>query len=265
MQTIHPQTESLLSRLKPAHTHPLLFTGAPGSDFNAAITLLQQSLSATLLPIDSGSYASAKEVRELYELTRTSPEGMAIVALPDADSLSHAAQNALLKLLEEPPRGYLFVLTTTKPDQLLSTVRSRLQTIHLLPITDEQSESLLDTLGVTDATFRRQLLFIGNGHPKELERLVADKDYFAHKATIMRDARTLLQAKSYDKIVIAHSYRENRDDAATLLQYSISLVIQTLGQKPSSNLLKKLDQLTTAFQSIVQNGNLRLALLAVMV
>ncbi|MGD9905677.1 MAG: DNA polymerase III subunit delta' [Vicinamibacterales bacterium] len=48
-----------------------------------------------------------------------------VVAIRDADALTEGAQNALLKSLEEPPPGTMFVLTSAAPDALLRTVRSR--------------------------------------------------------------------------------------------------------------------------------------------
>lgn len=51
-------------------------------------------------------------------------EGKAYI-LCDADTMNASAQNAALKLLEEPPRGVVFLLCVTNPALLLPTVRSR--------------------------------------------------------------------------------------------------------------------------------------------
>ena len=48
-----------------------------------------------------------------------------VVIVDDAHRLQPAAQNALLKTLEEPPSASMFVLVTPRPDALLETVRSR--------------------------------------------------------------------------------------------------------------------------------------------
>jgi DNA polymerase III subunit delta' len=48
-----------------------------------------------------------------------------VVIVNGADALVPAAQNALLKTLEEPPSSSVFVLVTARPDVLLPTVRSR--------------------------------------------------------------------------------------------------------------------------------------------
>jgi DNA polymerase-3 subunit delta' len=51
--------------------------------------------------------------------------GMRVLLLGDVAFATHEAANALLKFLEEPPRGVLMILTTATPGRLLSTIRSR--------------------------------------------------------------------------------------------------------------------------------------------
>jgi DNA polymerase-3 subunit delta' len=48
-----------------------------------------------------------------------------VVLIREADTLEPQSQNALLKSLEEPPPGTMFILTTALPGALLPTVRSR--------------------------------------------------------------------------------------------------------------------------------------------
>jgi DNA polymerase III subunit delta' len=60
-----------------------------------------------------------------------------ILIIDDAHSLNRSAQNALLKILEEPPPGRLIILVTSRPYLLLSTVRSRCRHIGFAPISQE--------------------------------------------------------------------------------------------------------------------------------
>ena len=54
-----------------------------------------------------------------------------VFVIDEATALQPAAANALLKTLEEPPARTRFILSTTAPDQLLPTIRSRCQRINL--------------------------------------------------------------------------------------------------------------------------------------
>mgnify|MGYP000439164282 CR=1 FL=1 len=56
-----------------------------------------------------------------------------IAVIQDADRLQPEAANAFLKTLEEPPSGVHLLLLTSRPGQLLATVRSRCQR-SVLPI-----------------------------------------------------------------------------------------------------------------------------------
>lgn len=56
----------------------------------------------------------------------------------------NAAQNALLKTLEEPPEGTLIILVTAREDALLPTIRSRCQRVCFGRLTDEEMETWLN-------------------------------------------------------------------------------------------------------------------------
>ena len=72
--------------------------------------------------------------------------GMRVLLLGDVEFASPPAANALLKFLEEPPRGVLLVLTTSTPGRLLATIRSRLIELRF---------GLLSKEGVRDVLRRR--------------------------------------------------------------------------------------------------------------
>jgi DNA polymerase-3 subunit delta' len=77
-------------------------------------------------PGDSGTI-KIEQVRDVVDRAAYRPfEGRRrVVVIDDADAMVSAAQNALLKTLEEPPPSSVFILVTSRPDMLLPTVRSR--------------------------------------------------------------------------------------------------------------------------------------------
>ncbi|HET6778186.1 MAG TPA: hypothetical protein VFH26_04815, partial [Gemmatimonadales bacterium] len=83
------------------------------------------------------------------EAALTSVEGgRRVFILGEADRLiaqeaSQEAANALLKLLEEPPPGSLFVLTTVEPRRLLATMRSRAVPVRLGRLSDADVSAFL--------------------------------------------------------------------------------------------------------------------------
>jgi len=85
-----------------------------------------------VMEIDAASNRGIEEVRELREMVRYAPltRRRRIVILDEAHMLTGEAANALLKTLEEPPEGVVFVMATTEPEKLPDTIRSRAQHFH---------------------------------------------------------------------------------------------------------------------------------------
>jgi DNA polymerase-3 subunit delta' len=79
-------------------------------------------------------------VRHLNErmLTTSSGGGWRIAIIDAVDDLNINAANALLKILEEPPARCLFLLISHQPGQLMATLKSRCQKLHVHPLDDAQ-------------------------------------------------------------------------------------------------------------------------------
>jgi DNA polymerase-3 subunit gamma/tau len=82
-----------------------------------------------VLEIDAASNRGIDEIRELRENVRYLParDRYKIFIIDEAHMLTTEAFNALLKTLEEPPPRSLFILATTEPHKLPSTIQSRCQ------------------------------------------------------------------------------------------------------------------------------------------
>ena len=74
-----------------------------------------------------------------------------VVLIPDADRMTPQAANSMLKLLEEPPPGWIFLLTAGDPALILPTVLSRCQQMRFRPFPLEQIRALVQEAGVPPA------------------------------------------------------------------------------------------------------------------
>lgn len=85
--------------------------------------------SMDVLELDAASNRGIDEVRDLREKTRyVAAEGKyKVYIIDEVHMLTNEAFNALLKTLEEPPPGVIFILATTEPSKLPPTVISRCQ------------------------------------------------------------------------------------------------------------------------------------------
>ena len=77
-----------------------------------------------------------------------------VFVVEQAELMKPAAQNALLKTLEEPAGRTLIILLTDQPDALLPTIRSRCQSVRFAPL-DEQTSSRRELRAARDRQGRR--------------------------------------------------------------------------------------------------------------
>ncbi len=104
------------------------------------------------------------------------------VIFREADRLLPAAANKLLKTLEEPPRDTHFVLVTARPSALLTTIRSRCQTVRFGLLAPDDVAAVLrdgaESLSV-DPAHIDDLVALGDG---SVGRALEFRDREAHKA-----------------------------------------------------------------------------------
>ncbi len=74
----------------------------------------------------------------------SSEGGWRICILDTADEMNLTAANALLKILEEPPRQALFLILSNAPHRLLPTIRSRCCKLALAPLAEEQVRQVFE-------------------------------------------------------------------------------------------------------------------------
>lgn len=270
---IHPTHQGQIEALLAYLPQSLILSGPIGVGLTGISNHLADQLGAKpqiVLPekdekvnLERGTI-SVDSIRRLYEATRTIETGKRIIIIDYAERMGQQAQNAFLKLLEEPGVNTHFILLTHEASRLLPTIVSRAQQIELSPITREQSEALLDELGITDPTKRSQLLFMADGLPAELTRLAADDAYFTSRVQIVRDARSFLSGNHYDRLKLAHSYKDDRQMALQLVTDTLNLVRLNVTEG-KTDLIPKIDQLLKAYERIEGNGNIRLQLASAMV
>ena len=110
-------------------------------------------------------------------LRRTAAKGgWRVVVVDGADHLNRNAANALLKLIEEPPRQALVLLVCEAPGRVLPTIRSRCRTLRLGPLDDASMDSLLARLlpGLSQSE-RDSLVPLSHGSPGRAARLAAEQ------------------------------------------------------------------------------------------
>lgn len=134
-----------LNCLSPVSSQPGLPVDACGTC--RACDRVARGVHVEVLALEPDERASIKTdvVRDVLSRTGFRPfEGRRrVVIIREAETLESQAQNALLKSLEEPPPGTVFILVTTVPDALLPTVRSRCMRLRFGRLTEAEIEAVL--------------------------------------------------------------------------------------------------------------------------
>ena len=118
---------------------------------------------------------SVRTLTGFFSMTADGASGARVGIVDCADDMSVNAANALLKTLEEPPKGGTLILIAHAPGLLLPTIRSRCRKIVLSALTDQE---LATALPQTDAITRA----LARGRPgrgKALDALGGAKIYIA--------------------------------------------------------------------------------------
>jgi DNA polymerase-3 subunit delta' len=123
-----------------------------------ACTRIARGVHPDVVIVQPGESGTIKvdQVRDIVDRAAYRPfEGRRrAVIVDDADALVPAAQNALLKTLEEPPPSSVFMLVTARPDVLLPTVRSRCPQLRFRPLSPSDIASVLIARGYSDSDAR---------------------------------------------------------------------------------------------------------------
>src|SRR6204780_493561 len=98
---------------------------------------MSEGPSLDVLEIDAASNRGIDQIRELREMVRYAPASSRykVVILDEAHQLTDEASNALLKTLEEPPERVVFILATTRAEDLAETIKSRAQLFQFRSLT----------------------------------------------------------------------------------------------------------------------------------
>lgn len=163
------------------------------------------------------SIDEVRELRHFLSLKVKSKEARnRVVIIEDAQLLSPDAQNALLKILEEPPKGTVIIMTITHAKALLPTVISRVQPLKVTRPTKETLKSVMAELfGGTSLTSFDSLYAMSGGNPGLMHALLSDSEHPLLKA--LDSTKEILSKPLYDRLLLVDKLSKNKDDLTDIL------------------------------------------------
>lgn len=227
---LHPRTKEELLVLRHNPTHAVAFVGVRGSGKRT----LAEQIVADALDIESHELEkhpyyrqinpdettiSIEQIRDLQRFTQLKTIGTAsirrAIILLGAGNMTTEAQNAFLKLLEEPPADTMIVLTIENERSMLPTIMSRVRPIYIRQAPEEAirthfAESF-------DTTAVEKAYFLSGGLPGLMQALLKDEQ--THPlVTAVTSAKDILQNPTFERLLLVDELSKKKEEAKYVLQ-----------------------------------------------
>ncbi len=198
-----------------------------------------------------------KEFRELKETLSLYPlRKYKIVIIQDIERLSIPLQNAMLKILEEPPEYVYFLLTSSNPEDILDTITSRCRIYKTGPATDlEVTEYLEKSFRELNPKFKEDIIFFSSGRIGIASELVNNDEKYQNMINWLAEIRHLYNdGKPHECLKFAEKIAEIE---RTNIEEFIFVLIQFLRTKKAAD---SLIFVQNTYESILNNANIKIAL-----
>ena len=178
------------------------------------------------------------------------------VIIDNAQKLNRYAQNALLKISEEPQKDSLIILITRDPDLLLQTLSSRFQKIYFGRVKDEEIKEWLIKNFQINENKANKIAQMSFGHPGIAWSILNDLNWKKQ----IKNAKMFLELKGKEKL---NFIKELIEDENFNMDSFLEALMLVLGKISSKNikLWKRILRLRIDFQFYNLNPKLQLVAL----
>jgi DNA polymerase-3 subunit delta' len=140
-----------------------------------------------------------------------------VAVIEEAERLNDDAQNALLKLLEEPPARTVLVLCAADEGALLPTVRSRCTRLRLARVSPPEIAALLREEGLADAASAARLAQLADGRPGRARALAAAPEALVLHDRLLRELLDLVHQGVAQRLAAAAGLLGAAEQLETML------------------------------------------------
>lgn len=176
--------------------HGYLFTGPAGTGKTTSARIFAMMINGgkgNPIEIDAASNSGVDNIRNIIEDAKKKPldAEYKIFIIDECHSLSNGAWQAMLKLLEEPPKFSIFILATTDPQKIPATILSRVQRFQFNKISNQGIVDRLNSILIQE-----QEIILCEGGPDGVFSDCLETEALEYIAKVsnggMRDAITLM-------------------------------------------------------------------------
>ncbi|MBI5530318.1 MAG: AAA family ATPase [Candidatus Doudnabacteria bacterium] len=209
------------------------------------------------LSLDSSGQITMEATREFISRLGLKPFAgkYKVAILNDAENLSSQSANALLKTLEEPAENTIIILISSS-SRLLSTILSRCQAFSF----NAFSKARLSEFAKREKLeISEEILELSYGSISILNKIVADKDFFSLRKEAVEEYKSLIKAKSGERLARLSEIAENEnEELEEKFKDWLSWQLAALHKNPGDYL--KVQALSEALSGLKKNLNKKLVL-----
>ena len=153
---------------------------------------VKQKNHVDILEISSDGTIKREQVEPIVDFIskKAYEKGYKCVLIKRAHDMGEVSQNFLLKPIEEPPEGVVFILTTSAPDKLLTTIRSRSVLIRIPPMPRREILFALNQSELASAAAAQS-----GGSLSEAKALLKDEAFFNARQSAFELSQMLIKYK----------------------------------------------------------------------
>lgn len=278
---LHPATKEQVARFVQQPAQSLLLVGSDGIGKGRLATAiaadslqLDSEKALTAYPYykrissvkDSISIDSIRDLQRFLQLKTIGDKPFRrVIIIEHAEHLTTEAQNAYLKLLEEPPVDTIMLLTVGNQRALLPTILSRVQTLTIHNPEEAVLRNHFAAQGKPEAAIT-QAYFLSGGLPGLMHALLEDDASHPLLAGVST-AKDILQKTTFERLALVEGLAKQKTEVMHVLQALQHIAQTALSQAAHKNDAVKVKQWhrvlklsTTALTALNQNANAKLVL-----
>lgn len=220
---------------------------------------------AVVAPEEGKKNISVAQVRKVREDTFVKPHraGKKVFIIDGADLMNEQSQNALLKILEEPPENVVFILIAESKSALLETVISRCVCISLSAPDFDTSKEYIKSLGKYNEEEINIALAETDGNIGKAFDILEGDSSSEFKTLTGKFLSYMLDGNEFEMLKLVSRFEKNRIDAEKFikeLKICVGVYIkENLSNRFSASALSNFyDELLAFEKSLITNININL-------
>ena len=177
----------------------------------------------TVRPEEDKKSIGVSEVREVVSQAAVKPYRADKKVVILSNDITEAGQNALLKIIEEPPAYMVFIFTQSSESSLIETVRSRSCVMNLVPYDRSQTDEIARQNGILDGV-SDYAFFYAQGNAGKAVKLESDSEFGRLRKQL---AETLFQVpggNAKTAVYLMELFEKNKDRAEDMFNITESIL-----------------------------------------